>query len=108
MTEDIHSAETVLLDAGDIIRARLKEHGHTEQSFRLIAELWTRYLVHAFSLRGEQVLYPHDIAYMMSLTKTARSVYGKAGENGKDIAGYGALAAMLQARHEETQKQEGK
>jgi hypothetical protein len=88
-------AEGTLLDAGDAIRSRLKEHGHTERSFKMIAELWSVYIGHAYSSREEVLLKPHDIAVMMSMTKIARGVYGYSMDNFVDGAGYTALASML-------------
>lgn len=88
-------AEKVLLDAGDAVRQRLKAHGHTERSFKMIGELWCVYITHAFTIRGETVIQPRDVAQMMALVKIARSVYGYSEDNFVDNAGYTALAAML-------------
>ena len=93
--DELSHAERILLDAGDIIRKRNVEHGHTERSFRMIAELWGTFITHAFTIRGETKLYPRDIATMMQLTKISRSVYGYSEDNFVDGAGYAALAAML-------------
>jgi len=92
---DLNLSEKVLLDAGDAIRQRLKDHGHTERSFGMIADLWTTYINHTFSSRGDYRLRPYDVAQMMSLVKTARSTYGYSFDNFVDGAGYTALAAML-------------
>jgi hypothetical protein len=88
-------AESVLLDAGAAIRARLEEHGHTQRSFQMIADLWTAYIGHAYTIRGDTKLRPHDIPMLMDLMKTARSVYGYSADNFTDKAGYSSLAAML-------------
>jgi hypothetical protein len=88
-------AESVLLDAGDAIRKRLDEHGHTERSFRMIGELWSVYMTHAYTARDELKLQPHDVAFMMDLMKTARAVYGYSRDNFVDKAGFTSLAAML-------------
>jgi hypothetical protein len=88
-------AEGTLLDAGDAIRSRLKEHGHTERSFRMIGELWSVYISHAYTSRDELHLQPHDIANMMAIVKIARAVYGYSMDNFVDAAGYSALASML-------------
>jgi hypothetical protein len=92
---DLSLPEKVLLDAGDAIRNRLKEHGHTERSFGMIADLWTTYINHSFTSRGDVKLRPYDVAQMMALVKTARSTYGYSEDNFVDGAGYTALAAML-------------
>ena len=92
---DLNLSEKVLLDAGDAIRQRLKDHGHTERSFGMIADLWTTYINHTFTSRGDVKLRPYDVAQMMSMVKTARSTYGYSEDNFVDGAGYTALAAML-------------
>jgi hypothetical protein len=94
-SDDIHIAEKILLDAGQAIRDRHVEHGHTERSFQMIAELWSTYITHAYTIRNEAGLKSHDIAMLMDLVKTARSVYGYSVDNFTDKAGYSALAAML-------------
>ena len=92
---DLSLSEKVLLDAGDAIRTRLKEHGNTERSFAMIADMWTAYINHSFTSRGDVRLRPYDIAQMMSIVKLARSTYGYSEDNFVDGAGYTALAAML-------------
>ena len=88
-------AEGTLLDAGDAVRSRLKEHGHTERSFKMIGELWSVYINHAYTNRNELQLKPHDVAQMMTLVKISRTVYGYSMDNFTDTAGYAALASML-------------
>ena len=88
-------AESVLLDAGAAIRDRLKEHGHTERSFKMIGELWSVYISHAYTSREELRLKPHDVAQMMAMLKIARAVYGYSLDNFIDGAGFTSLAAML-------------
>jgi hypothetical protein len=61
----------------------------------MIAEMWSTYISHAYTLRGEVQLKPHDVAMLMDMVKTARSVYGYSEDNFKDKAGYSSLAAML-------------
>jgi hypothetical protein len=94
-------SEKVLLDAGDAIRARLKEHGHTERSFTMIAEMWTTYIKHSFTSSNGVHLRPYDVAQMMNILKMARSVYGYSEDNFVDGAGYTALAAMLHPDRED-------
>jgi hypothetical protein len=92
---DLTVSEKVLLDAGDAIRQRLKEHGHTERSFGMIADMWSVYINHSFTIRGEVKLRPYDVAQMMTMVKKARSTYGYSEDNFTDDAGYTSLAAML-------------
>jgi hypothetical protein len=98
---DLTISERVLLDAGDAIRSRLKEHGHTERSFGMIADLWTTYINHSFTSRGDVKLRPYDIAQMMSMVKMARSTYGYSFDNFVDGAGYTALSALLHPERKE-------
>jgi Domain of unknown function (DUF6378) len=91
----IDVAESILLDAGTAIRDRLQEHGHTERSFKMIGELWSNYITHAYTSRDELHLQAHDVAQMMALVKIARATYGYSLDNFVDGAGYTALAAML-------------
>src|SRR5262245_8901019 len=93
--DKLEVSEGVLLDAAQAVRHKNKEHGHTERSFMLIGEMWTSYIAHAFTIRGETKLHPHDIANMMALVKMARAVYGYSMDNYVDGAGYIALSAML-------------
>lgn len=101
----LHVSEKLLLDAGDTIRARLKEHGHTERSFQMIAEMWTTYVKHVFTISGKTKLKPHDVAQMMKIVKDARSVYGFSVDNFRDSAGYSALAAMLHPEAQEIEQE---
>lgn len=91
----LEDAEKILLDAGNAIRRASKEHGHTYRSFTMIAEMWTTYMKHAFTIRGNTNLQAHDVAQMMSFVKKARATYGQSGDNFVDDTGYTALAAML-------------
>jgi hypothetical protein len=104
---DLTIAERALLDAGDTIRKRLKDHGHTERSFGMIADLWSSYINHSFTSRGEVKLRPYDIAQMMGLVKLARSTYGYSFDNFVDSAGYSALAAMLHPERRDTETASG-
>ncbi len=95
MSYDLGTAESILLDAGNQIRRANGEHGDTEKSFAMIAEMWTTYIHHATAARGEGDLRPHDVAEMLSLVKKARKVYGYSRDNSVDDAGYTSLAGML-------------
>lgn len=93
--DDYGVPEKVLTDAADAIKSRGKEHGHTKRSFTMVAELWSTYIQHVFTIRGEAKLRADDIAQMQGMIKMVRSVYGESGDNYVDLAGYSALAAML-------------
>jgi hypothetical protein len=71
------------------------KHGDTKRSFELIAQLWSVYIGHVMSKRKKVEISSFDVANMMVMLKQARSVYGKSGDNQVDIAGYAAIAAML-------------
>jgi Domain of unknown function (DUF6378) len=88
-------SEEVLLDAATAVRTRNIEHGHTLRSFTMMAELWSIYVKHAYTIRGDMSLRADDVAQMQSLVKLTRSVYGESGDNYVDEAGYAALSAML-------------
>lgn len=72
-------------------------HGDTNQSFEMIAELWSVYLSHRFP-NGDVKLTPVDVAQMMSLLKKSRSVYGDTSNEDHfiDDLGYSSLAGMFQ------------
>ena len=109
--DQLSVAESVLLDASSAVRDRNKEHGHTQRSFGMIADMWSVYINHSFTIRGEVRLKPHDVAQMMAMVKLARTVYGYSIDNFIDGAGYTALAAMLQPnplpKVVDTNKEEG-
>ena len=98
MSYDLNHAETILLDAGNEIRRANAEHGHTEKSFAMVAELWSTYIRHALTFRGHHNLSPYDIAQMLSLLKKARSIYGNSRDNFVDDTGYTSLAGMLKPK----------
>lgn len=72
-------------------------HGSAENSFQMIADLWTVFLRHVKAVRGTDQLRPDDVAEMMSMLKKARKVYGDPNnvDNDVDDAGYTGLAAMI-------------
>ena len=98
MSYDLGDAEALILDAGNQIRRGNGEHGDTEKSFAMIGELWTTYIAHAMTARGDGKLRAHDVAEMMSLVKKARKVYGYSRDNSVDDIGYTSLAGMLSKR----------
>jgi hypothetical protein len=93
--DDLSVSESILLDAAGAVRERSKEHGHTLRSFTMMAEMWTVYIKHAFTIRGNMELRADDVAQMQSIVKQCRSVYGESGDNYVDQAGYAALSAMV-------------
>jgi hypothetical protein len=93
--------EKILLDAADAIRRGNVEHGPTQRSFDMIGEMWSTYITHVFTLRGNNRLQAHDVAHMLALLKQARAVYGYSEDNFVDGAGYTSLAAMLTPSPEE-------
>lgn len=90
-------AASLIETAGTIVTEdRPNVHGATEESFRMIAELWSVYLSHTNSNKVQ--VQPKDVAQMMSMLKKCRSVYGDPDnrDNFVDDIGYTALAGMLQ------------
>lgn len=81
-----------------IMTSRPGIHGSAEQSFQMIADLWTVYLNHVSRVRDDTRIRPEDVAQMMSMLKKARAVYGDVtnDDNFVDDLGYTALAGMLQ------------
>lgn len=81
-----------------ITKDRPGVHGSAEDSFQMIGELWTVYLRHVRSVRGDDTILPVHVAQMMSMMKKARATYGDASnpDNFVDDVGYSGLAGMLQ------------
>ena len=74
-----------------ITKDRQDVYGDSEDSFALIATLWSGWL-------GQRVT-PYDVAMMMSLLKVARARSNPMHtDNLIDLAGYAALAAELVER----------
>ena len=90
--------EDILKQASDIAQGKRSQHG-AENSFAMIARLWSAYLQEAASLPGS--LTDVDVAQMMVLLKVARSVCGGHNlDNYTDQAGYSAWAGHLEATAE--------
>lgn len=71
-----------------VLQNRQDQYGEPEDSFGVIANLWSVYL-------GRKV-YPADVAMMMSLLKIARIKSNKGYADGYiDLAGYAACGAEL-------------
>lgn len=67
---------------------RQDAYGNPEDSFSMIAELWTAYL--------DKYVSPQDVAMMMTLFKIARQKTGKGKrDNFVDMCGYTAIAADM-------------
>lgn len=97
MTDKRDIATAILAVAQGIIGSQRKnQHGDAENSFRMIADLWSAYLSTAHG--NENVLVTIvDVAHMMTLLKIARSMHGdpRHTDHYVDAAGYSALAGML-------------
>jgi len=76
---------------------RQETHGDTEDSFDMIAQLWTVYLRHRFDNDECVKLEVHDVAQMMSLLKKARATYSVKynPDNYLDDIGYTAIASLF-------------
>lgn len=71
---------------------REQDYGAPEDSFALIAELWTAYT-------GFGIEYtPKDVTMMMALLKVARIRYGDKTDSFVDLAGYAALAGEIASK----------
>lgn len=97
MSDNREFAASLLKDAArTILHDRPGVHGSAEDSFQMIAELWSVYLRHLRNVRGHDSLSGKDVAHMMSLLKKSRDVYGKINpDNYIDDLGYTALGGML-------------
>ena len=79
---------------------RGNQHGGAEDSFAMIAALWTTYLNNANNkievFNGVSVT-AYDVAQMMTLLKVARAVHGNPlnEDNYVDASGYQSLAAAI-------------
>lgn len=73
---------------------RESQYGSPEDSFKLIAELWSSYLDYAIS--------PVDVAIMMALLKLARIASGRfKADSYIDACGYIACAGEIAGKGEE-------
>lgn len=85
----------ILTEANNIVSGNRKagEYGQPEDSFGVIAGLWSEYL--------DQKIKPHDVAVMMVLLKIARIKGGEYKlDNWIDLAGYAACGGECQAKEE--------
>ena len=92
------SKNDILDKAKSIINGeRQGTYGNAENSFAVIASMWTAYL-------GRD-LTSADVANMMILMKVARNSSGVyKDDNWIDICGYAALGGEIQAKYDEPRK----
>jgi len=92
----------VLVAANDLVtKDREDSHGKPEDTFNLIARLWSEYLDHQIS--------EVDVAMLMSLLKIARQRGNNAHkDNYIDLAGYAACAAELASASDQAQEEPDK
>ena len=106
MPNEREIAATLMGDAAKIISTeRGQQHGDLEQSFTMIAQLWSTYAQHAITAATGVAPMPEihfnavDVLEMMSLVKKARNVYGgKLPDHSIDDIGYTGLAGGLRLR----------
>jgi hypothetical protein len=103
LSDNREVAKSLILEAGNIIlKERPGVHGSAENSFQMIADMWSTYIRHTHYARTLQEIHvelrPVDVAQMMASMKQARAVYGDPNnkDNFVDAVGYTALAGMLQ------------
>jgi elongation factor P--beta-lysine ligase len=94
----IDKAIDLLTAASAALAQKGDQHGDTEASFTMIAELWTVYIKHVAIIRGWTEVDSSDVAQMMVMLKIARSAYGSGDDNYVDAAGYTGIAGMLQEK----------
>jgi Domain of unknown function (DUF6378) len=83
-------SETLDTAKQHVTKEREQQHGRPEDTFELIARLWSEYLDNHVS--------PTDVAMMMALLKIARQRGNPVhNDNYVDLAGYAACAAELAA-----------
>ena len=106
MSDSPQQRGSALAEALEIINGeRLDTYGNPEDSFSLIAELWTVYLEQFRRPEGgrgfdaeEDFLRPDDVAMMMVLFKLARQMHQGKRDNVVDAAGYLGLLGDLMAK----------
>lgn len=72
---------------------RDKDYGEPEDSFKLIASLWTAYMGDYYSAK--------DVALMLALLKIARAKVSDKPDNFVDLAGYSACAGEIAAKQKQ-------
>lgn len=92
----------ILTNAEKIVNGeREQQYGTPEDSFNLIAELWSAYLNSISDWGCALDVGPVDVANMMILLKIARSTAGftSHADNFIDIAGYAACGGEIATKH---------
>ena len=97
-------AKRILEAAIEAITHKGDQHGDAQASFAMIAELWTTYIGHVMTIRGQHKLNGSDVAQLLVMLKISRSAYGRGADNYVDAAGYSALAAMVTSRGNDDDK----
>jgi hypothetical protein len=83
--------EEFIYQARDVITTdRNNQYGEAENTFAIIADMWTAYL--------KTNLKPEDVAAMMILMKVARMTHGFKADNWVDVIGYAALGGEIASR----------
>lgn len=73
---------------------RTEDYGTPENSFKLIADLWTAYLTE-YKLSAFSEISSKDVAVMMALMKIARIRSDIKSDSYIDLAGYAACAGEI-------------
>lgn len=84
-----------------------QQYGESEDSFGVIAGLWSQYLNQAPLMDRPLMLFPDDVACMMILFKVGCLVSGSCKHDTlADIIGYTACAEELMTKRERRKQQE--
>lgn len=78
---------------------REEDYGSPEDSFKLIASLWSDYLTGTHGV-NRHFVDAADVAIMMALLKIARMAHGNKADNFVDLAGYAACAGEIATKRE--------
>lgn len=85
---------------------REEDYGSPEDSFKLIARLWSEYLAGAQRVPQRNLIDAADVAIMMALLKIARMAHGNKADNFVDLAGYAACAGEIVTKFSPGTKEE--
>lgn len=97
--------EEILAEARKCVCSdREEDYGSPEDSFNIIANLWSDYLseIKNTPAVNRRFLDATDVAIMMALLKIARMTHGNKADNFIDLAGYAACAGELASPKAET------